>query len=247
MGLIRKVGRRAVRKATPRPVRKALRPVKAVRHPVRTATNAVPGARTVKKAAYFVTSPVDASRNEIENAVLRAGRRRSASRPRPRTCARPTSPSTPRRAGPLVLLLTVFAGLGALLVGVVWIVSRLGSITDHSWVRISLLLGVPLVLVSLARSGLENARRSQYLALAGIAGGIAWAFVTPAWGIALAVWIGVWFVLAIAFSGLTLESIKETASGVAAARDAGASLPVATRVELPDENDWARRIAQLDP
>jgi hypothetical protein len=76
MGLGRRIVRKTVRKATPRPVRQAM-------HPARTVKNAVTPrpVRQVSRAAYTIRNPVGASENKIIGAVLNAGsgrrRRRS--------------------------------------------------------------------------------------------------------------------------------------------------------------------------
>jgi hypothetical protein len=71
VGLARRVVRKSVRKATPRPVRKAM-------HPARTARNAVTP-RPVKqasRAAYTVRHPVGAAENKVIGAALNGGRKR---------------------------------------------------------------------------------------------------------------------------------------------------------------------------
>ncbi len=72
MGFARRVVRKTVRKATPRPVRKAM-------HPARTVKNAVTP-RPVKqasRAAYTVRHPVGAAENKvIGSGGHRRGRRR---------------------------------------------------------------------------------------------------------------------------------------------------------------------------
>jgi hypothetical protein len=77
MGFARRVVRKTVRKATPRPVRKAM-------HPVRTAKNAVTPrpVRQVSRAAYTVRHPVGAAENKLIGAALNAGngRRRTQRR-----------------------------------------------------------------------------------------------------------------------------------------------------------------------
>jgi hypothetical protein len=65
MGFARRVVRKSVRRATPRPVRKAM-------HPARTARNAVTP-RAVKQAsrgAYTVRHPIGAAENKAIGAVL---------------------------------------------------------------------------------------------------------------------------------------------------------------------------------
>lgn len=76
MGLVRRVVRKSVRKATPRSVRKAM-------HPVRTARRAVtpPPVRKVTRALYTVTNPLGAAENALIGSVLNVGgHRRSSSR-----------------------------------------------------------------------------------------------------------------------------------------------------------------------
>ncbi len=72
MGFARRVVRKSVRKATPRPVRQAM-------HPARTVKNAVTPrpVKQVSRAAYKVRHPVDATENSLIAAVLSAvfGRR----------------------------------------------------------------------------------------------------------------------------------------------------------------------------
>jgi hypothetical protein len=80
VGLGRRIVRKSVRRATPRPIRKAM-------HPVRTATNAVTP-RSVKKLSrgvYTVSHPVGAIENKAIGAVLYAGSpgRRSTARRAP--------------------------------------------------------------------------------------------------------------------------------------------------------------------
>ena len=72
MGFGRRLARKAVRKATPRSVRRAM-------HPVRTVKYAVTP-RPVKKlsrAVYTVTNPLGAAENKLINAVFDGGSRRS--------------------------------------------------------------------------------------------------------------------------------------------------------------------------
>jgi hypothetical protein len=73
MGFARRVVRKSVRKATPRPVRKAM-------HPVRTARRAVTPrpVRQVSRAVYTVTNPSGAAENKLIGAALNGGRTRSA-------------------------------------------------------------------------------------------------------------------------------------------------------------------------
>ena len=73
MGFARRVVRKSVRKATPRPVRQAM-------HPARTVKNAVTPrpVKQVSHAAYKVRHPVGAAENSLIASVLSAvfGRRR---------------------------------------------------------------------------------------------------------------------------------------------------------------------------
>lgn len=73
MGFARRVVRKSVRKATPRPVRKAM-------HPARTVKDAVTPrpVRQASRAAYTVRHPVGAGENKLIGAILSAltGRRR---------------------------------------------------------------------------------------------------------------------------------------------------------------------------
>ncbi len=71
MGLGRRMVRKSVRKATPRPVRKAI-------HPARTARSAVTPrpVRQVNRAAYTVRHPVGAAENRAIDAVLNPRRKR---------------------------------------------------------------------------------------------------------------------------------------------------------------------------
>jgi hypothetical protein len=75
MGLGRRIVRKTVRKATPRPVRQAS-------HPVRTVERKVTP-RPVRQAGYAVhnvTHPVAAAENKAIGAVLNGGRRRHRKR-----------------------------------------------------------------------------------------------------------------------------------------------------------------------
>ena len=75
MGFARRVVRKSLRKATPRPVRKAM-------HPARTVKNAVTPrpVRQVSRAAYTVRNPAGAAENKLIGAALNAGtgRRRNS-------------------------------------------------------------------------------------------------------------------------------------------------------------------------
>ena len=68
MGFARRVVRKTVRRATPRPVRRAL-------HPARTARNALTPrpVRQVSRAVYTVRNPVGAAENKVIGAALSAG------------------------------------------------------------------------------------------------------------------------------------------------------------------------------
>jgi hypothetical protein len=72
MGFARRVVRKSVRKATPRPVRQAM-------HPARTVRNAATPrpVKQVSRAAYTARHPVGAGENKLIGAILRAltGRR----------------------------------------------------------------------------------------------------------------------------------------------------------------------------
>lgn len=70
MGFARRVVRKSVRKATPRPVRKAM-------HPARTAKNAVTprSVKQVSRAAYTVKHPVGAAENKVIGTALNGGSR----------------------------------------------------------------------------------------------------------------------------------------------------------------------------
>lgn len=74
MGFGRRLVRKTVRKATPRPVRRAM-------HPVRTAKYAVTPRpiREVSRAVYTVTNPLGAAENKLIGAALNSGSRRRAS------------------------------------------------------------------------------------------------------------------------------------------------------------------------
>src|SRR5258708_5266586 len=80
MGFARRVVRKSVRKATPRPLRKAT-------HPARTVRNAVTPrpVKQVSRAAYTVRHPVGAAENKAIGAALSAAsrqhRKRRHSRP----------------------------------------------------------------------------------------------------------------------------------------------------------------------
>jgi hypothetical protein len=65
MGFARRVVRKSVRRATPRPVRKAM-------HPARTARNAVTprAVKQVSRGAYTVRHPIGAAENKAIRAVL---------------------------------------------------------------------------------------------------------------------------------------------------------------------------------
>jgi len=83
MGLARRVVRKSIRKATPRPVRQVM-------HPARTGRNAVTPrpVKQVSRAAYAVRHPVGAAENKVIDAALNGGRNRRRR----------------RRGGPLALL-----------------------------------------------------------------------------------------------------------------------------------------------
>jgi hypothetical protein len=70
MGFARRVVRKSVRKAMPRPVRQAM-------HPARTVKNAVTPrpVRQVSRAAYTATHPVAAAENKVIGAALNGGSR----------------------------------------------------------------------------------------------------------------------------------------------------------------------------
>jgi hypothetical protein len=74
MGLGRRIVRKTVRKATPRPVRQAM-------HPARTVKNAVTPrpVRQVSRAVYTARNPVGAAENKVIGAALNAGSRRRGS------------------------------------------------------------------------------------------------------------------------------------------------------------------------
>lgn len=109
MGLFRK----AVRRATPRPVRKVKR---AVRHPVRTGVRAAtPQAiRDAERAAFKVAHPVNAAENALLDAVTPRPRRAHPTRPRsPRVPRRRSGTTSPRSALlPVVVVLCMFAAVG---------------------------------------------------------------------------------------------------------------------------------------
>jgi len=75
MGFARRVVRKTVRKATPKPVRKAM-------HPARTVRNAVTPrpVKQVSRAVYTVRHPVGAAENKAIGAVLNGGRSRRRKR-----------------------------------------------------------------------------------------------------------------------------------------------------------------------
>ncbi len=107
MGFARRVVRKSVRKATPRPVRQAI-------HPARTVKNAVTPrpVKQVSRAAYAVRHPVGAAENKFIGAVLDGGsrrrrsglfrtwldaRRRGRATPDTQATATPSQPSVPDR------------------------------------------------------------------------------------------------------------------------------------------------------
>jgi hypothetical protein len=71
MGLGRRIVRKTVRKATPRPVRQAMHPARAVKNAVTPRP-----VRQVSRAAHAVRNPVGAAENKIIGAALNAGRGR---------------------------------------------------------------------------------------------------------------------------------------------------------------------------
>lgn len=75
MGFARRVVRKSVRKATPRPVRQVM-------HPARTVKNKVTPrpVRQVSHAAYMVRNPVGAAENKLIGAALNTGSRRRRKR-----------------------------------------------------------------------------------------------------------------------------------------------------------------------
>jgi hypothetical protein len=79
MGFARRVVRKSVHRATPRPVRKAM-------HPARTARNAITPrpVKQVSRAAYTVRHPVGAAENAAMGAVLYPQRPRNRGRTRRR-------------------------------------------------------------------------------------------------------------------------------------------------------------------
>lgn len=91
MGFARRVVRKTVRKATPRPVRRAM-------HPVRTAKHAVTprSVKQLSRVAYTVTNPLGAAENALIGAALSGGRRRGSSSRR----AASRRPAVSRLAGP---------------------------------------------------------------------------------------------------------------------------------------------------
>jgi hypothetical protein len=68
MGFGRRVVRKSVRRATPRPVRKAIHPARTVRYAVTPRP-----VRQVSRAAYTVRHPVGAAENKVIGAALNAG------------------------------------------------------------------------------------------------------------------------------------------------------------------------------
>jgi len=80
MGFARRVVRKSIRKATPRPVRRAM-------HPARTVKNAVTPrpVKQVSRAAYVATHPVGAAENKIIGAALGGGGRRTTGTGRSRS------------------------------------------------------------------------------------------------------------------------------------------------------------------
>jgi hypothetical protein len=75
MGFARRVVRKSVRRATPRPVRKAM-------HPARTVKNAATPrpVKQISRAAYTVRNPVGAAENKLIGAALNAGKGRGRRR-----------------------------------------------------------------------------------------------------------------------------------------------------------------------
>jgi hypothetical protein len=88
MGFGRRLVRKTVRKATPRPVRRAMHPVRTVRY----AATPRP-VRQVSRAVYTVTNPLGAAENKLIGAALSSGSRRRASPSR-------GGPSTRSRSAP---------------------------------------------------------------------------------------------------------------------------------------------------
>lgn len=92
MGFGRRLARKAVRRATPRSVRRAM-------HPVRTAKRAVTpkAVRKVSRAVYTMTNPLGAAENKLIGAALGSGhkRRRSTTQRRTRS-ARTSHPASAR-------------------------------------------------------------------------------------------------------------------------------------------------------
>jgi hypothetical protein len=71
MGFARRVVRKSVRRATPRPVRQAVHPARTVRN-----TLTPRPVKQVSRAAYTVRHPVGAAENKLIGAALNGGRRR---------------------------------------------------------------------------------------------------------------------------------------------------------------------------
>ena len=88
MGFGRRLVRKTVRKATPRPVRRAMHPVRTVKY----AATPRP-VRQVSRAVYTVTNPLGAAENKLIGAALSSGSRRRASPTR-------GGPSTRSRSAP---------------------------------------------------------------------------------------------------------------------------------------------------
>lgn len=88
MGFGRRLVRKTVRKATPRPVRRAMHPVRTVKY----AATPRP-VRQLSRAVYTVTNPLGAAENKLIGAALNSGSRRRASPTR-------SGPSTRSRSAP---------------------------------------------------------------------------------------------------------------------------------------------------
>jgi hypothetical protein len=69
MGFARRVVRKSVRRATPRPVRKAIHPAQTVRNSLTPRP-----VKQVSRAAYTVRHPVGAAENKVLGAALNGGR-----------------------------------------------------------------------------------------------------------------------------------------------------------------------------
>jgi hypothetical protein len=118
VGLGRRIVRKSVRRATPRPVRKAM-------HPARTARNAITPrpVKQVSRAAYTVRHPVGAAENKAIGAVLCP--------PRPRRRTRRRTHST-NSSGCLVLLV---------------LATVLGLVATYPWYCLGLGVAAVVVLV----------------------------------------------------------------------------------------------------